>query len=60
MWLYVYDVETKMQMSQCEEIVSFKTKQKMHELVKDKGDVACVFVGKTLSIMNLFCMIRWL
>jgi len=42
MWVYGYDVETKMQSSQWME-KGFPRPKSMDELFKDKGNVGCVF-----------------
>ena len=42
-WVYGYDVETKMQLSQWMGKGSPRPKKSTHELVKDQGDVGCVF-----------------
>jgi len=34
------------------------TKKSMDESVKDQGDVGCFLIGRALSIMNLYHMVR--
>jgi hypothetical protein len=36
----------------------FLTKKRMNELFKDQG-VGFIFIGKALSIMNLYNVVRW-
>ncbi len=57
-WIYRYDVETKMQSSQWMG-KGLLVQKSTHESVKDQGDVRCFLIGKELSIMNLYHVVRW-
>ena len=59
-WVYGYDVETKMQSSQW--IGKGSPQPKKAQMSQSKSKVLlvlCFFIGKALSIMNLYHVVRW-
>jgi len=58
-WVYGYDVETKMQSSQWMEKGSLPPKKARMSRSKIKVMLLCFLIGKALSIMNSYHVVRW-
>ena len=58
-WVYGYDVETKMQSSQWMGKGSAHPKKARMSLSKIKVMLVVFLIGKALSIMNLYHVVRW-
>jgi len=58
-WVYGYDVETKMQSSQW--VGKGSPRPKKHGCVGQRSRCCwlCFLMGKALSIMNLYHVVRW-